>query len=76
MQEQTAILIQEGCDWIFVADDDAPERMWKDFNAAMKTLGQEGWQIVQGPAPIRPCYESDALDRFRPWGYRLRRGIQ
>jgi hypothetical protein len=76
MQEQSAILVEDHDEWIFVADDHEPDRVWKSFDAAMKALEREGWQVVHGPAPIRPDFESGAFDRFRPRGYRLRRAIQ
>jgi hypothetical protein len=76
MREQTAILAHDHGEWIFVidSDDDEPERAWKDLDAAMETLRRDGWEVVQGPASIRPSFpEFEELDRFAPWGYRLRR---
>ncbi|MBP1609061.1 MAG: hypothetical protein H6Q04_1296 [Acidobacteria bacterium] len=75
MREQTAILVQDQNQWIFIAEDNS-EKVWKDFDAAMKALERDGWQVVKGPAPIRLDSESDAFDRLRPWGYSLRRRIQ
>ena len=78
MQEQTAILVEDHGEWILVieSDDDEPERAWKSLDDALKELMQEGWQVFQGPARIIPDLEYDGLNRFEPWGYRLRRGIQ
>ncbi len=76
MQEQTAILILDHGEWVCVEDDDddEPERAWKDSDAAMEELRLEGWQVAEGPAPIRPSI--DGLDRFDLWGYSLRRSVQ
>jgi hypothetical protein len=78
MQEQTAILAEDHGEWVLVieSDEDEPERAWNTLDAAMKELEQEGWQIFQGPARIIPDPEFAELERFQPWGYRLRRGIQ
>jgi hypothetical protein len=76
MQEQTAILVEDHGEWIFIAYNHEPDKVWKSFDSAMKALERVGWQVVHGPAPIRPDFESDAFDRFRPWGYKLRRAIQ
>jgi hypothetical protein len=77
MREQTAILAQDHGEWIFVIDSDEPERTWKNVDEALEELRREGWEVVQGPAPIRSSFaELEELDRFAPWGYRLRRVIQ
>jgi hypothetical protein len=64
MSEQTAILIKDHGEWVFVidSDDDEPERAWKDSGAAINELQQEGWRVVQGPASIRP--DINGLDQF------------
>jgi len=72
MQEQIAVLALDHGEWLFVTDDD-PDRVWQDFDAAMEELRQEGWQIAEGPGPIRTDIEG--FERFDPWGYRLRRGV-
>ncbi len=74
--EHTAILVEDHGEWVLVidSDDDEPERAWKDLDAAIRELGLDGWQVVQGPAPIRT--EMAGLDRFDLWGYRLRRSVQ
>jgi hypothetical protein len=74
MRKQTAILILDHDEWIFIADDDEPERTRKDFETAIKQLVQEGWKIVQGPAPVRS--ENEKLDARNERDYRLRRSIQ
>jgi hypothetical protein len=76
MQEQNAILAHDRGEWVLITDDEEPERVRKDIDAAMKELRQEGWQVVQGPAKIRHDPEFAGLERFKPWGYRLRQGIQ
>jgi len=79
MLEQTAILAHDHGEWIFVIDSnrDEPERAWKDIDEAFEELRREGWEVVQGPAPIRSSFaELEELDRFAPWGYRLRRLVQ
>jgi hypothetical protein len=73
-EEQTAVLVKHQNEWVLVTDDDAPERIWKESDTAMQELRLDGWQIAEGPAPIRPSIAG--LDRFELWGYRLRRGIQ
>jgi hypothetical protein len=78
MRAQTGLLAQDHSAWILVtdSDEDEPERAWKDLDAALKELAQEGWVVVQGPAKIRPDPEFIGIERFEPLGYRLRRGIQ
>ena len=79
MSEQTAVLALDHSEWILVvdSDEDEPERAWRDPDDAIRELGQEGWDVVQGPASVRPSSpEFEELDRFEPWGYRLRRAIQ
>jgi hypothetical protein len=79
MQEQTAVLIQDHSEWVLVidSDDDEPERAWKDIDAAIQELQMDGWQFVQGQAPIRSSFaDFQELDRFAPVGYRLRRRVQ
>ena len=79
MREQTAILAQDHGEWIIVvdSDDDEPERTWKNVDEALEELRREGWEVVQGPAPIRSSFaELEELDRLAPWGYRLKRAIQ
>ena len=79
MKEQTAVLILDHGEWILVvdSDEDEPERAWKDPDDAIRELRQEGWEVAEGPGPIRPSFEElSELDRFEPWGYRLRRVIQ
>ena len=78
-EEQTAILAQDHGEWIFVvdSDEDEPERTWKDAEDALRELRRDGWEVAQGPAPIRSSFaELSELDRFAPWGYQLRRVIQ
>ena len=76
MHEQTALLALDHDEWVFAtdSDEDEPERAWKDKDAAMEELRMEGWEILQGPAPIST--EMEGLERFRLAGYRLRRRIQ
>jgi hypothetical protein len=78
MELQTAMLVEDHGDWILVieSDDDEPEREWKNLDAAIRELQQEGWAIFEGPGRFIPDPEYIALARFEPWGYRLRRGIQ
>jgi hypothetical protein len=79
MQEQIAILAHDHGEWIFVSDsdDDESERAWKNPDAAIEELRRDGWEVVQGPASIRPSSpEYEELDRFAPWGYRLKHTIQ
>jgi hypothetical protein len=44
MEEQTAVLVQHQNKWVLVTDDDEPERVWQDFDAAMEELRLDGWQ--------------------------------
>lgn len=76
MSEQLAILTHDHGEWIFMTDseEDEPERAWKDVDAALEELRLKGWEVVQGPAPIRT--EMEGLERFNLEGYRLRRRIQ
>ncbi len=74
MQEQTAVLVRHQNEWLLVVDDDEHERVWKDLHTAMEELLAEGWQIAQGPGPVRPTIPG--LERFDLWGYGLRRGVQ
>ena len=74
MPEQTAILMQDHGEWVLIADDDEPERVWQELDPAMTELQSEGWRIVQGPAAIEP--DVPEIDRFKAWGYRLKRSIQ
>jgi hypothetical protein len=53
MREQSAILLLDHGEWIFVADDEESARTWTDFETAIMSLNQEGWEIVQGPALIQ-----------------------
>ena len=79
MQEQTAILIQDHGEWILIidSDEDEPERAWKDLDAAIEELQLDGWEVAEGPGAIRSSFEElSELDRFAPWGYRLKRIIQ
>ena len=79
MQEQTAILIQDHGEWILIidSDEDEPERAWKDLDAAIEELRLDGWEVAEGPGAIRSSLEElSELDRFAPWGYRLKRIIQ
>jgi len=52
---------------------DEPERVWQDFDAAIEELLREGWQITEGPGPIRPSIAG--LGRFDLWGCMLRRSV-
>jgi hypothetical protein len=74
MHEQTAVLVKHSDECVLVTDDDEPERVWQDFDAAIKELHLDGWQVVQGPAAIGPSVAE--IDRFHTWGYRLKRSIQ
>jgi hypothetical protein len=56
MAEQTAILAEDHNEWILITDDDEPEKTWKDFDSAIAAVQREGWEIVQGPAPIRSSF--------------------
>ena len=79
MREEIAILAHDHGEWILIidSDDDESERAWKDLDAAMEELRRDGWEVVQGPASIRPSFaELEELDRFAPWGYGLKRTIQ
>jgi len=79
MPEQTAILIHDHGEWFLVvdSDDDEPERIWKDLDAAIEELRRDGWEVAEGPGAIRSSFEElSELDRFAPWGYRLRWAIQ
>jgi hypothetical protein len=79
MREQIAILAYDHGEWILVidSDDDEPEQAWKCLDAAIEELRRKGWEVVQDPASIRPSFaELEELDRFAPWGYRLKRAIQ
>jgi len=75
MKEQTAILVNDPGEWVFVTDseEDEPERAWKDLEAAMEELRLEGWEVVQGPAPIQ--FYIEGLQHFGGLGYRLMRTI-
>ncbi len=55
-----------------VTDNDELERT--DFDVAMRSLRLDGWQVAEGPAPIRPSIAD--LDRFDLLGYKLWRSIQ
>jgi hypothetical protein len=74
MHEQTAILIQDYEEWLFIVDDDGPERVWRGVEAAIKELRLDGWEVAQGPAPIRSSFAE--LDEHSEWSYRLRRSIK
>ena len=77
MTEQTGLLAEDHGEWIFLTDsddDEEPERLWKTDKAALVELQQEGWEVVQGPAPVR--FEMEGLERFDLKGYRLRRRVQ
>ena len=75
--DQTAILARDHGEWVFVVDSDEPERTWKNADEALEELRREGWEVVQGPAPIRSSFsELEGLNRFQSWGYRLRRMVQ
>jgi len=76
MKEQTGLLAEDHGEWVFVTDseEDEPERAWKDLDVAMEELLLEGWEIVQGPAPV--WFDMEELERFDLEEYRLRRSIQ
>ncbi len=57
-------------EWVFVADDNEPERVWQDLETAVEELELEGGHVVEGPGSIKP--DVAGLDRFDVWGYRLR----
>ncbi len=60
-------------EWIFVSDDEQPERVFKSVSDALQELRQDGWEIVEGPGVVSPVL--DALRRCDSWGFKLRRGI-
>lgn len=72
MKEQTAVLVRHQNEWVLVTDEEEPERVWQDLDAAMRELRSDGWQVAEGPASIR----LDASERSGLWGYRLRRSVQ
>ncbi len=74
MQNQTAVLVRHQDEWLLVTDDDAPGRVWPDLSTAMNKLLQDGWQVAEGPGPVRPTLAG--LERFDLWGYGLKRGVQ
>ena len=61
MHDQTAILMQDHCEWSFIADNDEPERVFKRVGDAMQELRQDGWEIVEGPGVVNSAL--DALGR-------------
>ncbi len=65
--------MQDHGEWIFVADDEEPERVFKSVKEAMLELVKDGWEIVEGPGVVIPVL--DALKRNDSWGFRLRRRI-
>jgi hypothetical protein len=78
MREQIAILAKDHGEWIFVidSDEDEPERAWKSCDTAIKELGRDGWEVIEGPGPIRATFpELEDLNRFASWGYKLRWAI-
>jgi hypothetical protein len=48
-----------------VADDDEPERVWKDLETAIKELGLDGWQPAEPPGIIGPS-TIEGLDKQLP----------
>jgi hypothetical protein len=74
VREQIAILMQDHSEWIFITDDEEPERVFKSVGDAMKDLSQDGWEVCEGPGVVSSAL--DALGRNDSWGFKLRRGIQ
>lgn len=74
VQEKTAVLVHDHGEWILVTDDNGPERVSQDPNAAIEEVRLDGWTVAEGPAPIRPSIAG--LERFDLLGYSLRRCVQ
>ena len=63
MTEQTGLLAEDHGEWIFLTDsedDEEAERVWKTDKDALSELQGEGWEIVQGLAPVRFDVESSS----------------
>ena len=67
-------LLQDHDEWIFIADDEESERVFKSVKEAMLELVKDGWEIVEGPGVVSSVL--NALERNDSWGFKLRRGIQ
>ncbi len=50
--EQKALLVLDEGEWLLIADDDDPEQVWQDEQAALAELKQDGWSVEVGPSPL------------------------
>jgi hypothetical protein len=73
MQEQMAVLAQDHGGWVFVTNDDLPERTWNGFKAAIRDLQMDGWRVAEGPGIFRPS--TDEFISMEVVGYSLRRSV-
>jgi hypothetical protein len=71
--EQTAVLVHDHGEWLLFSADAEPERVWPDFDVAMKDLMLDGWHVAEGPGVIRPS--EDGYLQIQVTGYRLKRSV-
>ena len=71
--EQKALLVLDEDEWLLMADDDDPERVWQDEQTALAELKQDGWSVEIGPSTLHAEVPGQPARRVR--GYVLRRSV-
>ena len=69
-----AVLVPHLDEWVLIAEDDEPERLWQAEPQALAELTTEGWQMTAGPALVEP--DKEEFIEGRLWRYWLTRSLQ